>query len=120
MRPGSAFTTTPIFQNNQTGLPPIQGQPAIGFTTPTLNNGAVVDLDPITPGIQTSPGIVTPTGPPRIIAGPGINNTTVPFASVESSGFMMGGNLSSFETKSPPLFGIVNGPPSLISNPSLN
>lgn len=41
--------------------------------------GAIVDADPITPGIQTQPGVVTPVGPPQVISGPNvvpqINNT---------------------------------------------
>ena len=36
-----------------------------------LGFGGVVDADPITPGIQSRPGVVTPIGPPRI-AGPAI------------------------------------------------
>ena len=32
--------------------------------------GGVIDADPITPGIQSQPGIVTPTGPPRLVGGP--------------------------------------------------
>ena len=35
--------------------------------------GAVFDADPITPGIQAQPGVVTPMGPPRVIGGPGFN-----------------------------------------------
>ena len=33
----------------------------------SLVRGAVVDMDPITPGIQTNPGLVTATGPTVII-----------------------------------------------------
>lgn len=35
--------------------------------------GAVIDADPITPGIQAQPGVVTAVGPPRVIGGPGFN-----------------------------------------------
>ncbi len=28
-----------------------------------------IDADPITPGIQTRPGVVTPVGPPRVVGG---------------------------------------------------
>lgn len=31
--------------------------------------GGVIDADPITPGIQSTPGIVTPVGPPTIAGG---------------------------------------------------
>lgn len=31
--------------------------------------GGVVDADPITPGIQAQPGVVTPVGPPRVVGG---------------------------------------------------
>lgn len=55
---------------------------AIGAGVPTITRnipGAVVDADPITPGIQAQPGVVTPTGPPTVISGPtafgGINTT---------------------------------------------
>lgn len=39
-----------------------------GFRTSNLG---MYDADPITPGIQAQPGIVTPVGPPRIVGGPG-------------------------------------------------
>jgi hypothetical protein len=31
--------------------------------------GGVIDADPITPGIQATPGVVTPIGPPRVVSG---------------------------------------------------
>jgi hypothetical protein len=31
--------------------------------------GGVIDADPITPGIQATPGVVTPVGPPRVVGG---------------------------------------------------
>lgn len=37
-----------------------------GIATP-----GVIDADPITPGIQSQPGVVTPIGPPRVVSGPG-------------------------------------------------
>lgn len=40
----------------------------LGFRTSGLG---MVDADPITPGIQAQPGIVTPVGPPRVVGGPG-------------------------------------------------
>ena len=40
----------------------------LGFRTSGLG---MVDADPITPGIQGQPGIVTAVGPPRIVGGPG-------------------------------------------------
>jgi hypothetical protein len=36
-----------------------------------ISAGGVIDADPITPGIQSQPGVVTPIGPPRIVSGPG-------------------------------------------------
>ena len=30
----------------------------------------IFDADPITPGIQNNPGVVTPVGPPRVVTGP--------------------------------------------------
>lgn len=40
----------------------------VGFRTSGLG---MVDADPITPGIQAQPGIVTAVGPPRVVGGPG-------------------------------------------------
>jgi hypothetical protein len=37
-----------------------------------------VDVDPITPGIQSTPGVVTPTGPPQIVGGPGVGAIGTP------------------------------------------
>ena len=34
-------------------------------------SSGIVDADPITPGVQAQAGIVTPTGPPRVVSGPG-------------------------------------------------
>lgn len=45
--------------------------------------GGVIDADPITPGIQSTPGVVTPVGPPRVVGGspyPGISNFAPPVA----------------------------------------
>lgn len=35
-----------------------------------------VDADPITPGIQSTPGVVTPVGPPQVVGGTGVGATT--------------------------------------------
>jgi hypothetical protein len=98
------------------GLMGILGQQNIGITTPiqpTFNGGIVgVDMDPITPGIQSTPGIVTPIGPPVVVSGPA-NNTAI--NSVSSSMDMIGGKLNPIiESNSP--FGIINGSPSIIKN----
>lgn len=53
--------------------PPIIAPPPVIATrviAPPVFTG-VVDADPITPGIQSTPGVVTPVGPPRIAGGPG-------------------------------------------------
>lgn len=34
-----------------------------------LATGPIIDADPITPGIQANPGVVTPVGPPRVVGG---------------------------------------------------
>ena len=47
------------------------GVPGVGTTFTGGIGGGVIDADPVTPGIQAQPGVVTPTGPPRIISGPG-------------------------------------------------
>ena len=68
MRPFSAMPTA--------GLVGIPGQQNIGVTAPLQH--AFTDMDPITPGIQTSPGIVTPTGPPIVIQyGTGVFNNNL-------------------------------------------
>jgi hypothetical protein len=40
-------------------------------------SASVIDADPITPGIQSQPGIVTPVGPPVIVGGPGAIGTSI-------------------------------------------
>lgn len=47
------------------------GYQGTGFGGMGFGAGGVVDADPITPGIQSQPGVVTPTGPPRVVSGPG-------------------------------------------------
>ena len=86
---------------NGVGIATVPGFPGVGITVP---NAAGVDLDPITPGIQNTPGIVTATGPSRVVF-PG-NNYHNSFGSVDSTGFMIGGNLNSF----PRTMGVINGP----------
>lgn len=46
----------------------------------------VVDADPVTPGIQAQPGVVTPIGPPRVISGPGAA-AGAGFSSIARPGF---------------------------------
>lgn len=36
---------------------------------PPVYSSPLVDADPITPGIQSTPGVVTPVGPPRVVGG---------------------------------------------------
>lgn len=48
-----------------TGL--IGGVGVSGINTGLIGGGAVVDADPLTPGIQSQPGVVTATGPSRIV-----------------------------------------------------
>ena len=47
------------------------GVSGIGTAFAGSVGGGVIDADPITPGIQAQPGVVTPTGPPRVVGGPG-------------------------------------------------
>jgi hypothetical protein len=35
--------------------------------------GGLIDHDPITPGIQSQPGVVTPVGPPRVVSQGGVS-----------------------------------------------
>lgn len=109
------FQQRPISSAPTAGLMGIPGQHNLGLTSPLQPtfNGGIVDMDPITPGIQSTPGVVTPIGPSIVISGP-TNNTGI--NSVTSSiNNMVGGNLNPIiETGSP--FGIVNGPPSIIQN----
>lgn len=100
---------------NEAGLTSIPGYPGVGITIP-FQPGTGADLDPITPGIQNTPGIVTATGPPRVIhPGASMNN---PIGSVESSGFMIGGNISHLPRAHQ--MGIINGPLSLLENHVVN
>lgn len=41
---------------------------SVNFTHPTGgSNARLVDYDPISPGIQSRPGVVRPVGPPQIV-----------------------------------------------------
>ena len=54
-----------------TGVAPVYAPPPVVTTRvmpPPIYSG-VVDADPITPGIQSTPGVVTPIGPPRVVPG---------------------------------------------------
>lgn len=63
----------------QVGLPSI---PRPGFGIGAV--GGVVDADPITPGIQSTPGVVTPVGPPRVVPGGAVGG---PIGGVGIGGF---------------------------------
>ena len=80
MRPPSSLATAG-FRGSSSAMAPLPGQPGMGITVPyqTTTAAGVVDLDPITPGTQTTPGIVTQTGPTIIISGP---DTNLPMAPV--------------------------------------
>jgi hypothetical protein len=72
--------------------PPIISQPI--FTPPPVVRPPLVapivrpavspvfDADPITPGIQSSPGVVTPVGPPRVVGGPQFGANRRPFSPI--------------------------------------
>jgi hypothetical protein len=48
----------------------IGGPIGVGVQRPIGGIGyGAIDADPITPGIQTRPGVVTPVGPPRVVGG---------------------------------------------------
>lgn len=38
-----------------------------------------IDADPITPGIQSTPGVVTPVGPPQVVGGQGFGAIGTPY-----------------------------------------
>ena len=50
--------------------------------TPGYAVGGIVDADPITPGIQARPGVVTPVGPSRITSGPVLRGPTPVYGGV--------------------------------------
>lgn len=104
MRPSSSIPMA--------GIAGIPGQQNIGVTLPLqpVFTGGIVDMDLITPGIQTNPGFVTPTGPSVVVGGPGGG---VPLATVETAA-MLGGSLNSMQEVA--TFGFGNGPPSLVKN----
>ena len=65
-------TPYPVPTGVATGIAPAIIAPPLATTTrimPPMYGG--VDMDPITPGIQTRPGVVTPVGPPMVRGGPG-------------------------------------------------
>ena len=45
------------------------GAPMITGGMAPIATGPMFDADPITPGIQTTPGVVTAVGPPRVVGG---------------------------------------------------
>ena len=120
-----AFTTSRPFS---TGFPGGVPGGMIGAGMPTITQnfpGAVVDADPITPGIQTQPGVVTPTGPPTVISGPntfgGINTTMTSgiAAGAVTGGF--GGTVVDADPITPGIQaepGVVTptGPPTIVGN----
>jgi hypothetical protein len=53
--------------------------------------GGVIDADPITPGIQSQPGVVTPIGPPRVVSGPGAIGGRRPSGGIIGGGIMQSG-----------------------------
>ena len=55
----------PTRVNTNTNVAPVGAPGPVAY-------GGVVDADPITPGIQSRPGVVTPVGPPRVVGGPGV------------------------------------------------
>ena len=61
---------------------PVVTPPPPIYTTrvvaPPVYSAPVLDADPITPGIQSTPGVVTPVGPPRVVGGgPGFGGPIV-------------------------------------------
>jgi hypothetical protein len=73
----NAFVTRTVTTGGQIGSLISGGAPSVITRGSAI--GGIIDFDPITPGIQSQPGIVTPMGPPRVISGPtaigGINST---------------------------------------------
>ena len=61
------FNTTRTVTTNVTGGLPIGGGLPVGVALGSGIAGGVIDADPITPGIQAQPGVVTPVGPPRVV-----------------------------------------------------
>lgn len=45
------------------------GTPIVTGGLAPMATGPIIDADPITPGIQATPGVVTPVGPPRVVGG---------------------------------------------------
>jgi hypothetical protein len=69
--PGQGFISRqPGFIPGAPGAIGIQGGVIGGISGGVA--GGVIDADPITPGIQSQPGVVTPVGPPRVVGGPQI------------------------------------------------
>ena len=51
---------------------------ATRVVAPPVYSSPIVDADPITPGIQSTPGVVTPVGPPRVVGGgPGFGGPVI-------------------------------------------
>ena len=68
--PGMATQQSAAYM--QQGSIPLQSSIAGGF----VGAGSLVDADPLTPGYQSAPGVVTPTGPSRVIGN--VNNSQYP------------------------------------------
>ncbi len=114
-------TVTTGFAGGQFGNT-IQGNVPIGFP----GGAGGVDIDPITPGIQSQPGVLTATGPSTIVSGPGVMgglNTTISsgIAGAAFSGGAMTGGIIDADPITPGIQaqpGIVTptGPPTIVSN----
>lgn len=77
--PGPVITPpAPIYSQPIVAPAPIVRPPMVApLVRPAVT--PVFDADPITPGIQSTPGVVTPVGPPRVVGGPQIGAVRPPF-----------------------------------------
>ena len=110
------------------GMPAISASRLSGVGFQTLNP-SLVDADPITPGIQTRPGVVTAVGPPTIVSNSGMiggalggritNSVTSGYPTgsgmIGSTGFIGGMGISSQQQVGGMLSsGVISGPPQML------
>lgn len=55
----------------------------------TNNPVGVVDVDPFTPGVQATPGVVVQTGPTRVVGGSIMKNNNVLFCLLPLIGLLL-------------------------------
>jgi hypothetical protein len=118
------FATRTVTTGGQIGsivsgsIPSVVRGSGMGVIGGALGAGGIIDADPITPGIQSQPGVVTPVGPPRIVSGPGAIggiNTTITSGIAGGFGGVVDADPITPGIQSQPGIVTTLGPPQIVS-----